>query len=37
MLMPLRPGNHTVHFEASISAGQFAGLTQNVTYNLTVK
>lgn len=37
MLTPLRPGKHTVHFEAAISAGPFAGLTQNVTYNLTVK
>jgi hypothetical protein len=37
MLTPLRPGKHTVHFEAAISAGPFAGLTQNVTYNLTVR
>lgn len=36
MLTPLRPGKHTVHFEAAISAGPFAGLTQNVTYNLMV-
>ena len=37
MLEPLRAGKHTVHFEAALSAGPFAGLTQNVTYNLTVK
>ncbi len=37
MLTPLRPGKHTVHFEASIAAGPFAVLTQNVTYNLTVR
>ena len=37
MLSALRPGTHTVHFEAALSAGPFAGLTQNVTYHLMVK
>jgi len=37
MLTPLRPGSHTIHFEAAITAGPLKGFTQDVTYMLTVK
>ena len=33
MIEPLRPGRHTIHFEAENTSGNWG---QNVTYNLTV-
>jgi hypothetical protein len=37
MLGPLPEGHHDVHFAAEITSGPFAGFSQDITYNLTVK
>jgi hypothetical protein len=37
MLSPLSPGKHSLHFFASAQTPNFDLVTQNVTYNLTVK
>lgn len=31
------PGNHVIHFEATLTSGAGAGFSQNITYNLKVK
>jgi hypothetical protein len=36
ILEPLAPGDHVLHFEATIVAGPGAGFSQNVTYTLTI-
>ena len=37
MIKPLKPGNHTIHFEGACSVGSpCEGYSQDVTYNLTV-
>ena len=37
MLIPLRPGAHTIRFRGEITAGVFAGFVADVTYNLTIQ
>jgi hypothetical protein len=37
MLHPLSRGNHTLHFEATVTSGPFAGFFSNATYHLTVR
>jgi hypothetical protein len=37
MVKPLSPGHHTIHFEGATVSGPGAGISMNVTYNLTVQ
>ena len=37
LLEPLSPGRHVIHFQGAVVSGPFAGFSQDVTYNLTMK
>lgn len=37
MVKPLSPGHHTIHFEGATISGPGAGISMNVTYNITVE